>query len=50
MRTYYTRVFPDGSARARAHFRSAERVLAANPELGRTTDVAAVRLISREKS
>ena len=43
MRTYYTRVFPEGSARARAHFRSGERMLAGNPELGRTTDVATVR-------
>lgn len=43
MRTYYTRVFPEGSARAREHFRSAKRTLAANPELGRITDVATVR-------
>ena len=28
MRTYCTRVFPEGSARARVHFRSAERLLA----------------------
>jgi len=43
MRTYCTRVFPEGSARARAHFRSAQHMLAANPEIGRTTDVATVR-------
>ena len=43
MRSYYSRVFPEGSARARAHFRSAQRMLAANPELGRPTDVATVR-------
>jgi toxin ParE1/3/4 len=43
MRTYYTRVFPEGSARAGAHFRSAQHMLAANPEIGRTTDVATVR-------
>ncbi len=43
MRAYYARVFPEGSARAAAHFRAAQRMLLANPELGRATDVAGVR-------
>lgn len=43
MRAYYTRVFSEGSARAAAHFRAAQRMLSANPELGRATDVASVR-------
>jgi len=43
MRSYYTRVFPEGSARAREHFRAAQRMLAANPDIGRATDVATVR-------
>ena len=43
MRSYYTRVFPEGSARARAHFRSAQHMLAANPEVGRPSDIATVR-------
>ena len=40
MRTYYARVFPDGSARARARL---GRTSDPPPELGRTTDVATVR-------
>ena len=43
MRAYYTRVFPEGSTRAAAHFRAAQKMLSANPELGRATDVPDVR-------
>ena len=43
MRTYFARVFPEGSARAAAHFHAAQRMLSVNPELGRATDLAGIR-------
>jgi plasmid stabilization system protein ParE len=43
MRTYYNRVFPEGSAHARKQFEIARRMLAANPSLGRATEFALTR-------
>ena len=43
MRTYYSRVFPDGAVNARRHLKAAEKNLCANPEIGRPSEVATLR-------
>lgn len=38
-RFYYRTVFPEGSAKARAHLMAIQATLAANPYIGRPSDV-----------
>jgi toxin ParE1/3/4 len=48
-RRYYEEVFPQGAARARAHYRLAKRLLRDNPQSGRPTGQPGMRelLIAR---
>jgi hypothetical protein len=43
MRSYYSRVFPEGHKRAREHFRTTEHLLLTNPCIGHTTEYPKVR-------
>jgi plasmid stabilization system protein ParE len=45
-RNYYQTVFPEGSAKAREHYRLAKRVLLENPQAGRPASAAGVRELS----
>ena len=38
MRTYHTRVFPDGLQKAQAQFRATQTLLQQNPRIGKQTD------------
>lgn len=43
LRTYYSRIFPEGDKRAREQFRAVERLVAEHPNIGKALEFPGVR-------